>query len=231
MKIHPSVVGAALGLASILAAAAATPAAAQEWDGFYFGGHALYGMAHREGCTSSSFGFVPSDCEEGFGPYPIMTDYHGPGGGVQAGVNWQNGNTVWGLEGTLSVVDIAASDPNVDQWGGTNGIKGLATATARVGLAQDGWMIYAEGGLGAAAFHYGPNSANCEYDSVLVGGAGGVGIEAYLTDTVTGFIEVNGFHFMPSEATCTKPPATINSYSNTQTNAVVVRIGANVQVD
>jgi len=231
MKIHPGVVGAALGLASILAAAAATPAAAQEWDGFYFGGHALYGMAHREGCTSWDWTVVPDDCWDGYGPYDILTDYHGAGGGAQAGVNWQNGNTVWGLEVALSAVDIAASDPNVDQWGGTNGIKGLATATARVGLAQDGWMIYAEGGLGAAAFHYGPNSASCEYDSVLTGVVGGVGVEGHLTDNITGFVEVNGFHFMPSMAECPYPAAYPASYSETQTNAVVVRVGANIHTN
>ena len=89
MYLNLKLSGLALGLAAAVGLALSAPASAQDqWDGFYFGKHAGFGSAVREGCTSwDFFGPTPTSCEEGNGSAEIYTEYSGFGVGKQAALS------------------------------------------------------------------------------------------------------------------------------------------------
>ena len=138
-----SAVGALIGALPAFAAdlpvkAAPVPVAIYNWTGFYAGGHVGYGIGMTDWLTSSF-------------------DYQVKGflGGGQIGYNQQVGNVVFGIEADASWGNIkgdqalfvggAAVRFNQMASGGTT-IDGLGTLTARLGLAQDRWLVYVKGG-------------------------------------------------------------------------------------
>jgi len=227
MHLNLKLSGLALGLAAALGLASAMPASAQDqWDGFYFGKHVGYGTAHREGCTSYSFTlYAPESCDYGSGPIEINTDYAGWLIGKQAGVNFQSSNIVFGVEIAASWVNL----DSIDQFDGINGIDWIVTGTGRVGFTTGNVLFYGEAGIGAAAFNYGPNGAGCEFNSILTGLVLGGGIEALLGDNVSIFGEVNHIGFQPSQASCNNidSGAWPSSFSDTQTSALLFKVGVN----
>jgi outer membrane immunogenic protein len=137
-----------------------TPAPAT-WTGFYAGIH--LGAAWQ--FNSVSMTADPSDPYNGsFGKA------HGAGfiGGGQIGYNWQTGNTVWGLEATISGLSGSANASNT-WYNGPDGdtihssIDWLATFRGRVGwLMHPDTLLYVTGGLAVggvknAANQYGLN--------------------------------------------------------------------------
>jgi outer membrane immunogenic protein len=118
-----------------------TPTAAT-WTGFYAGVH-LGGVWQHARADYAD----PSD---GFG-----NKANGGGfiGGGQIGYNWQTGNTVWGLEATISGLTGKASQPylfNDPTKGNTVEAKidWLATFRGRAGwLMNPDTLLYATGGL------------------------------------------------------------------------------------
>jgi outer membrane immunogenic protein len=226
MNMHLKLGGLALGLALAAGTLSTVPAAAQDWSGFYFGKHVGCAVAHRTGCTSWSFSYIPEDCEDGVGPIEIDTDYTGWAVGAQLGFNVQNGNIVYGVEGAGSWMNL----DSVDQFDGVNGINALFTGTGRIGVASGNVLFYGEAGVAVANFEYGPNAADCAFSSTLFGGVVGVGIEAMFSDRLSGFVEVNHSRFAPSEGIC-GAPASPYSYSETQTNATVAKVGINVHTN
>jgi outer membrane immunogenic protein len=116
------------------------------WSGFYIGGHAGWGRGEAD-LT------VPA------GTTTVSRDTDGFLGGGQVGINWQTGQWVFGLEGSVSFL----SKDNTDAC--TFGVAAITACSAemkhfwraggRVGFAagQTGnWLIYATGGFARAQF-------------------------------------------------------------------------------
>lgn len=128
-----------------------------KWTGFYAGLNAGYGWAQ----TSAAF----TNGDSGALSLPAQ----GAFAGGQLGFNWQNGNLLFGVEGSvdasrltqdgtgISSPNLSHIDVNVDQ---------LAAIRARLGwLAQNNLLIYATGG--AAFAHVNRNQI---YDPTFPGG-------------------------------------------------------------
>ena len=64
--------------------------------------------------------------------------------GVTAGVNWQRGYAVYGLEGDFSVSDLEAE---FSTFGAFTQVRNLSTARARLGYAMDKTLVYVTGGF------------------------------------------------------------------------------------
>jgi len=153
MKLHLSILGASIALASSLGTslaladgyspprAAYAPAPMLSWTGFYVG-------AHLGGAWSDvEWANVTLTDER------VANDGSGFFGGAQMGYNQNLGNIVLGLEATLSggslsgdfrsVVNPTAVTYNTD-------INTIVTITGRLGVASDQWMLYAKAGWAGA---------------------------------------------------------------------------------
>ena len=141
--------------APVAVAAAAIPvkapvyaASAGPWTGFYAGIHGGYGW----GDADYTF---PLDGGLGvFAPTPGGAFGQAVKGGVfggHLGANYQTGNLVVGLEGSLAWSGIKGTSTEVFPIAGTQTydtkLNWLATVTPRVGYAANNWLIYAKGGL------------------------------------------------------------------------------------
>ncbi len=145
---------AALGVGAVELAAAAdlgampykAPAAVVDegWAGFYVGGQVGFGS---ESTRWNNFG--PSAA---FSPLGSVTDGRTSGviGGGQVGYNFQNGNWVFGVEGSLSAASFNGSftspyAPATGQF--SSKVPWLGTVTGRVGYAFGPWLPYVKGGF------------------------------------------------------------------------------------
>ncbi len=108
------------------------------WTGIYGGVHAGYGMGRKD-WTNSVFDF----------------DVRGFFGGGQIGVNQQIGNWVIGIEadaswanikGTQTLIEGGQVSASILSRTGSSTIDGLVTVAARIGIAQDRWLVYFKGG-------------------------------------------------------------------------------------
>jgi outer membrane immunogenic protein len=127
------------------------------WTGFYAGVHggAVWQQAHLSDDYTGFPGVTPSDS--------------GGIAGGQIGYNWQNGNTVYGLEVDGSWV---SGKPNASSYGyGYNGndygtvsskIEWLSTVRGRLGLAVGNAMVYATGGLAIGGVKTGITLWHCQ---------------------------------------------------------------------
>lgn len=115
--------------------------------------------------------------------------------GVFAGANIQDGNFVYGVEGDLeySSFNVRAGCPGTD-YVCENKIDVQGSLRGRVGYAADSVLFYATGGLAVANFTT-TQFSDTDLDflgsdtSVRYGWTVGAGIEAGLTDNVTGRVE------------------------------------------
>jgi outer membrane immunogenic protein len=137
---------------------AAPPPAAFSWTGSYFGLHAGYGFGDSKitDTLPSLGGIIPGI------PSSLSSTHEVDGflGGIQLGTRRQFGSLVFGAELGLSAGDLSGNTG--DCMGITSLINGLApglatascntkvnwvaTALAKLGYAQDNWMLY--GALG-----------------------------------------------------------------------------------
>jgi outer membrane immunogenic protein len=120
-----------------------------DWSGFFIGAHAGYGGADVNGVFDTSDIGSPDENfkDDGEGPFDLNLD--GFVGGIQAGVNWQSGNFVFGLEGDVSFVDwsdkIVSDDNNAEQvWAETNFV---GTLRGRAGYAMDNLLLFGTAGI------------------------------------------------------------------------------------
>ncbi len=123
------------------------------------------------------------------GPYAGLTGGYGWGtvsnsgwiGGAYAGYNLQtNQNLVIGFEGDATFTGKSGTQSALDvntTWNGT--LRG------RLGYAVDRFMIYGTGGVAVGGLH----SDTAVESTTKVGWTAGAGIEAALTDKVTGRVE------------------------------------------
>jgi len=124
-----------------------TSAFADDWSGFYLGGHAGYGWGDA---TSRQDPDDWGDDPKWIGPFPY--DLDGAFGGFTAGVNQQMDSIVMGLEADVGYMDISgsrtseSSNPIYHQDHTVDG--GLyADFTARLGVAVNGTLFYGKGGF------------------------------------------------------------------------------------
>lgn len=116
------------------------------WSGFYIGGHAGYGWAKADTTVLDNLsGAFPRNTVFSSKPDGFL-------GGLQAGVNWQTGAWVFGIEGEYSWTSI--DDHNVFNSrtvaGFTNAqdrdLDYVATVAGRIGYAWNNSLLYFKGG-------------------------------------------------------------------------------------
>ena len=132
--------------------APALTAVPTNWTGFYLGGHVGGGVSNESWADpfgSTKMGGLVDVA--GFGDTIYST---GPLLGAQAGINWQTGHWVVGVEGDWSATDLRGQNTCFSGIGGVdceNVIKSLGSVAGRAGLAWDRALIYAKGGAAWAA--------------------------------------------------------------------------------
>jgi outer membrane immunogenic protein len=154
------------------------PACAQ-FGGFYIGANAGagYATAHR---NDDDGYFVDNAGHTTYGT--------GWGGGVQAGLNWQRGCTLFGgeIEWNWSSLKSSFQDnPNIPGYLGTidSNVKSFGTARTRTGIIVDDVMIYLTGGFAWANVNntytqtIGPVLEQFEFSSTRWGWTVGAGSE------------------------------------------------------
>jgi len=133
-------------------AAPAPVVAVYSWAGCYIGGHGGWARAKTELInTANTTAFGDLSPGQGFS----VSDSGGLAGG-HIGCNWQNGQFVFGLEGTGSWLGIKTSFPNT-VFGAADDVfeiksSWLATAVGRAGIANNNWLFYARGGFAASGW-------------------------------------------------------------------------------
>jgi opacity protein-like surface antigen len=147
------VAAAAVGIASTLSAHAAdmgrpapvyrAPPVAPpvyNWSGFYVGGNVGWAFG------DASVTYNPTGATWDIGKDGFM-------GGLQAGVNWQTGAFVFGIEGEFDWINGKGTrnllaGPGVAGLWGDGGTTWMATIAGRAGFAVDNVLWYAKGGAG-----------------------------------------------------------------------------------
>jgi outer membrane immunogenic protein len=182
------------------------PPVVWSWTGFYIGGHVGAGW----GTTESTLTGASINPPGAFVPFTLpfsQTSSSGFLGGVQAGVNWQTGWAVLGIQGDFAGADIEGTSPCLVVLGCTTKTDWLASVTGRIGaVVLDRGLVYAKGG---AAWM---NSTHSVSLPAFGGGLGlvgdltsreithfgwtvGLGTEWMITPNWTAFIEYNYYDF------------------------------------
>ena len=210
--------GAALQAAYAGPAPAPAPST-YNWTGMYFGAHVGGGWAAKDWTLVAT----PACCDNG--PGAALGSGTGSGllGGLQAGMNWQQGPVVFGLQGDVSFAGIngTAANPASAQpgncWSGGDqtarcGSKTdwLASVTARAGvLVMPDTLLYVKGGFAFAHDVFSvtdlvANQGGCygnpgpDYAAVgqgRTGGTVGFGGEHAFSNKVTMFAEYDYSNF------------------------------------
>jgi outer membrane immunogenic protein len=163
-------------------------AAGYDWSGFYSGAHAGFdwGRAHVVDNGVLTEDSVPMN---------------GAIGGLLAGINWQSGSFVYGLEGDVGFSGLrghgtapppapalaAALPPPIPNQYDVN-VSG--NVRGRIGVAvMPTTLIYAAGGLALAEFKFRENSGPIQNSEVLTGWTVGGGIDQAFTKHLIGRVE------------------------------------------
>jgi opacity protein-like surface antigen len=114
------------------------------WSGIYVGGHLGYGWSSNEWRVIGDNSILPSF---NLGSGTII----GALGGVQAGVNWQTGPVVLGVEVDFSWADMSGDICNFSQVPGasfvcSSKVDRFGTITGRIGGAFDRTLLYLKAG-------------------------------------------------------------------------------------
>ncbi len=238
-----------LSALTLMAAAAVHPARADgygpgpryyaqgvyNWSGFYIGGNVGYSWGR-------------SDSDNFDNGVPVSTDLtklNGVIGGGQAGLNFQTGNWVFGIETDFQGSDQKGSDQFIScpaaigVCGGvdttdnfTTRMDWFGTTRGRLGLAWDNWLLYATGGVAYARFT-GTATLTCPVcDPVTISAAKvkagwvvGGGVEAALTNNWTWKIEYLHADYGTINTTAELPG--ITNVAETRETDDIVRAGIN----
>ena len=74
-------------------------------------------------------------------------------GGIQAGINWQTGNIVYGVEADISASDLDASETLVTdrtnnvRWAVNGDIEGFGSLRGRLGFTSGSLLVYGTAGV------------------------------------------------------------------------------------
>jgi outer membrane immunogenic protein len=158
----------AIAAASIMSTAAASaadlrmpykappPAPMFSWTGFYVGAH----IGGTWGTTEAEINSiaVPGLFALGGFTLPVTSQsFNGFIGGGQAGYNWQSGIVVFGVEGEIAATNAKGTAPCLVVFSCESKQSWMATAAARLGLADGRDLYYVKGG---AAWSHNTYSAN-----------------------------------------------------------------------
>lgn len=217
----------ALTVVSPVAAKDLTPAKPagpkDQWSGAYIGAHVGYGQANRNGC--GDLGVIVNvlpDINQNLTipvidpPDPITScdtappdatfDYNQSGYlfGLQAGYNWMPSEMfLIGLEGSFSTTNMTGdlTDSN-SPFQGTATWNSFLTATAKVGVAADKFLVYGEGGVALANAQFdGP--LGCSFTMNHVGPVAGAGVSFKINDSASIDLKYNHIWLQPAQASCT----------------------------
>jgi outer membrane immunogenic protein len=210
-------------LASVAAAEAADIEAAAplyDWSGLYVGGHVGYGAVDTDGEFD-----LDSEVNND------LSDFNAEGilGGAQAGLNWQTGDWVLGIEGDLLAVDwdSSARDLVFDPGKVTLEVDFLATVRARVGWAIDDALLYLTGGVAFLEGEFADPEEGGSEEVSAVGGAVGGGVEWGVTENFT--LKAEGLYlFFDDETDLSDLPTAAPSDSLKIEDGFVVRVGGNL---
>lgn len=125
-------------------ALAADPGAVTDWSGFYAGFNVGFGAAFNDGCYDCGGSQVLDQND---------LNLNGGLGGIQAGVNFQSGNMVFGLEADAEFMNWDDLITDAASTGSSNSaaeVNMLASVRGRLGVAMDDVMLYATGGIALA---------------------------------------------------------------------------------
>ncbi len=182
----------------------AAPVLMYNWAGWYFGGNIGYGWG-RNSDPSVTF-----NDDSGIG----LAGYYAAGGnvvpnvrqrgvigGLQLGYNWQSNNFVYGLVTDFQASGMKASGTNTVTPPGfvnssqANGVETnwFGTFRAKLGVAQNNWLLYATGGLAygqvKSSGSFVAINGCCSYagsvSSTRGGWAAGAGLDSSLTPNWT----------------------------------------------
>lgn len=169
---------------------AGDPASAWSWSGCFFGGHAG-GLWAR-----SSEWIVTTPGGAHFGE---SLGQHGSSsltGGFQTGCDYQlPGGFVVGIQGDYDFANAIGSHDSAQEFGVAyhSRVKGLASATARIGYAWDRFLGYIKGGAAWERVDYSASTiiTGTAYTSSVTrpGWTVGVGGEYAITNHLTAFVE------------------------------------------
>jgi outer membrane immunogenic protein len=158
---------------------------AYNWSGFYVGGHVGYFWGKTR---------VEEDGEI----IEPGAKTNGVVGGVLAGVNWQSGPAVFGLEGDFGWANAHGTGQTVfveTQAPNTYDLKWTSHVRGRVGYAIDNWLIFIAGGLAIADldFHEGAITTTATINpgagGTYLGWSIGGGIDYAFTRNIIGRLE------------------------------------------
>ena len=153
---------------------------AYNWSGWYVGGHVGYMWGNTSVWDEGVL--IESDA---------ATD--GVVGGLLAGVNWQSGAWVFGIEGdfgwtnahgTGDTSQVQVTETNLYDFNWTGHVRG------RAGYAMNNWLFFVAGGLAVADFEYTQvTTASVPVGSVYSGWSIGGGIDYAFNPNWIGRIE------------------------------------------
>ncbi|MBI3705307.1 MAG: porin family protein [Rhizobiales bacterium] len=192
-------IGSHASLAAERALKAPAPAAADNWSGFYVGGHLGYGWSAANWTNVEN-----SQGVGGFGdsvpPDSFNHRLSGVIGGGQIGFNYQRGAWVFGLEALLAGSSIKGDHASTfgaadDQL--TARIDTLVLGTGRLGYAWDRLLAYGKAGVAAARIRasvsdaVGPNTGSGSDAAWQYRPTFGLGLEYGITANVSVAVEYN----------------------------------------
>ncbi|MCZ7595017.1 MAG: outer membrane beta-barrel protein [Hyphomicrobium sp.] len=171
---------------------------AYSWSGVYMGVHGGYGWGDSD-ITEEPLQILGVP----FPPLSSSSDVDGGLGGVQLGMNKQFGNWVVGGEFRLSGADISGSTNDCLGLSGlgippgvfncdTN-VNWVAAALAKLGYAQNRWLIYGTAGWAVAGVDYGSSI-------VIVPGFPVITLPSGENDTADGFAFGGGVEYAFTES-------------------------------
>jgi outer membrane immunogenic protein len=159
-------------------------AAGYDWSGFYAGAHVGYdwGRAHV-----IDNGVLTED----------SAPMNGAIGGLLAGINWQSGTFVYGLEGDFGLsglrghgVILPAPPPAPPPLPNQYDVNVSGNLRGRIGVAVvPTTLIYVAGGLALAEFKFRENSGPIQNSELLTGWTIGGGIDQAFTKNLIGRVE------------------------------------------
>jgi opacity protein-like surface antigen len=155
--------------------------------------------------------------------------------GVQAGYNWMaTEQFLIGVELSASSADISGE---VNGWyGGVGAWDSLATATAKVGLVHDRFLVYGELGFGVAnaSFH---GDVGCKTDVDHNGPVAGAGVSYKVTDIMSVDLKYQHVWLGAAQSACDltagniwSDHATFPAEFRTEGSLSVVKLGLNFQI-
>lgn len=176
---------AAVGLfGTILAGSGALAQPVTNWTGPYLGLSGGYGWGHSDqtdpGFQLPPAGGGPPVIIEGDGSFSLTGGVFGGG----AGMNWQYGPWVYGLEGDYSWADISGSSNGcgaafIPHTCSTK-LESLGTVRGRIGYIvgwQSNWLLYATGGLAVGELQASDSQFNASGSDFRAGWTVGAGVE------------------------------------------------------